>query len=414
MKRIVICCDGTWNRLDAKHRTNVARLSEAILADGGEREMTAQVVYHLDGVGSGRGTGELARAADRLLGGAFGWGLDALIMEAYRFLVLNYAPGDQIYLFGFSRGAYCARSLCGLIRRAGIVERQNAAAIPKARKLYRDPSPDAAADKPKALEFRARYSSHITTVPDELAWRRARAVGENPDPTPLRLAYLGVWDTVGSLGVPQGLIASVARALGIGNGHLFHDTHLSPLLDSARHAVALDERRRDFEPTLWSLEETRQANRSAYQQKWFPGVHGAVGGGSPDKKLAYCALHWIVKGAREAGLNVDTGMADRWRTEGRFNGPLTGNVNQRGLLARIFGLRSRDRNAVIDFEDVSDVAKRRWIYSNYRSRLLKEVEAQMGTWTDPEPRPTWLSSDKPSDGEKPGGEQDDEGLVPAE
>ena len=324
MKRLVICCDGTWNRLDARDGTNVARLAEAILgtalrADGGA---VTQVTYHLDGVGSGRGAARLARAADRILGGAFGWGLDALIEEAYRFLVLNYEPGDEIYLFGFSRGAYCARSLCGLIRRAGILERRRARAIPKAMTLYRARDTSAKSAGDRAKRFRAAHASHVTTVPGEAAWRVAENLDDHPDPEPLRLAYLGVWDTVGSLGVPKGWIGGALEWTGFFEGHQFHDTKLSPLLRAARHAVAIDERRRDFEPTLWDLADLRGVegvDLDAYPQRWFPGVHGAVGGGAPDAGLALGALDWIVAGAEARGLVVDGGMRRAWAAGARFD-----------------------------------------------------------------------------------------------
>jgi len=121
MKRIVIASDGTWSRLDAPHPTNVAKLAQAVLPQAPDG--VAQITCHLDGVGTGRGTGRLARGIDRMLGGLFGTGLTETIEEAYRFLVLTYAPGDEIYLFGFSRGAFSARSLAGLIRNCGILDR---------------------------------------------------------------------------------------------------------------------------------------------------------------------------------------------------------------------------------------------------------------------------------------------------
>ena len=134
MKRIVIACDGTWNRLDAARQTNVAKLVEAVLPAA--EDGVPQVVCHLDGVGSGRGTGRVARALDRALGGTLGLGLEATLAEAYRFLVLTYAPGDDIHLLGFSRGAYTARSLAGLIRCCGILERAHADAVPAALARY--------------------------------------------------------------------------------------------------------------------------------------------------------------------------------------------------------------------------------------------------------------------------------------
>ena len=121
MKRIVIACDGTWNRLDARYPTNVAKLAQAVLPEGPDG--VAQVVCHLDGVGTGRGTGRVAQATDRVLGGLIGEGLMATLEAAYRFLVFAYAPGDEVMLLGFSRGAYTARSLAGLVRSCGILER---------------------------------------------------------------------------------------------------------------------------------------------------------------------------------------------------------------------------------------------------------------------------------------------------
>ncbi len=197
MKRIVIACDGTWNRLDAACPTNVAKLAQAVLAAGPDG--VAQVTYHLDGVGTGRGTGWLARGLDRVLGGMFGQGLMATIEEAYRFLVFAYAPGDEIFLFGFSRGAYTARSLAGLIRNSGILERAHAAAIPQALALYRARSAATGPDSAAACAFRARYAGHVTTGAAEADWRAARGL---PAGLALRLRYLGVWDTVGALGLP--------------------------------------------------------------------------------------------------------------------------------------------------------------------------------------------------------------------
>ena len=244
MKRIVIACDGTWNRLDAAYPTNVAKLAQAVLPEGADG--VAQIVCHLDGVGTGRGTGWLARAADRLLGGLFGEGLMANIAAAYRFLVFAYAPGDEIQLFGFSRGAYTARSLAGLIRNCGILERRHAAAIPEALALYRARSAGSRPDAPAALAFRARYAGHVVTSPAEAAWRREADVGRADTPL-LRLAYVGVWDTVGALGIP----AHLWLAARLNRGLAFHDTALWRGVAAARHAVAIDERRRSFPPTLW-------------------------------------------------------------------------------------------------------------------------------------------------------------------
>ena len=228
---------GTWSRLDAARQTNVAKLAEAVLPlapDG-----VPQFVCHLDGVGSGRGTGRLARALDRALGGALGLGLEATLVEAYRFLVLTYAPGDDIQLFGFSRGAYTARSLAGLIRACGILERAHADAVPAALARYRNARPPTGGRR----SLPARHAAHVTTGAAEAAGgRRAGCRAAS-----LGIGYLGVWDTVGALGVP----AHLALAGRLNRGLGFHDTVLSPMVAAARHAVAIDERRRSFPPTLW-------------------------------------------------------------------------------------------------------------------------------------------------------------------
>lgn len=241
MKRIVIACDGTWSRLDARHPTNVVKLAQAVSPEGPDG--TAQVVFHLDGVGAGRGTGRLARGIDRALGGAFGAGLMGRLEEAYRLLAFNHAPGDEIFLFGFSRGAFTARSLAGLIRTAGIVGRGSAAAIPQALELYRRRGAGAHPEAEAARAFRAAHSG-----------------GEAPG-----LRYLGVWDTVGALGVPGHLrLAALCN-----RGLRFHDTALSGRVAAARHAVAIDERRRAFPPTLWDNLDALNAGRAEapYRQR---------------------------------------------------------------------------------------------------------------------------------------------------
>jgi len=172
MKRIVVCCDGTWRRLDAADSTNVARVALAVLPK--DPDGTPQLVVHLDGVGAGRGGSRLGRLLDRYMGGAFGAGLDDSIAEAYRLLVFNYEPGDEIYLFGYSRGAFTARSLGGLIRKCGILSRRNARRIADALALYRDRDPEKGPTCEPSLMFRARYAPDVALGEEEVAWSRRR------------------------------------------------------------------------------------------------------------------------------------------------------------------------------------------------------------------------------------------------
>ena len=155
-KKIAIFCNGTWNSLDTATLTNVARLAKCVAAH--DVHGTPQIVYYDDGVGVGDGISPVVDWLTRKLGGVLGRGLDRKIETAYRFLVLNYEPGDAIYVFGFSRGAYTARSLCGLVRKCGIVRRDCFDQIPAAIRFYRDPRHPR---DPELVAFRQRCSHEI-------------------------------------------------------------------------------------------------------------------------------------------------------------------------------------------------------------------------------------------------------------
>lgn len=282
---MVFTFDGTWNGVDAICPTNVVLTAESVLplaSDG-----VAQFNHYDQGVGTGGGF------FDRILGGTMGAGMTANLADAYRNLVFNYTPGDRIFVFGYSRGAFTARSFVGLLRNIGIVERCHASKSHEAIAIYRSRDPGNAAWQARREAFQKGYVLHK----------------EPP------IAYLGVWETVGALGVPN--YYGVSKLV---NGRFrFHDTSLSPCVASARHAVAIDETRRTFEPTLWDgldeLNRERGADPAApdapYQQQWFPGVHIAVGGSGPSRGLSDEALEWVWAGARLAGLELDTAPESR-------------------------------------------------------------------------------------------------------
>ena len=263
-KRLVVCCDGTWNTLKQAAPTNVVHINNAVAPAGGG---LAQLVHYSEGVGN--------RPWERITGGAFGFGLSRNVRDCYRFLVENFEPGDELFLFGFSRGAYTARSTAGLIRNSGILLRANAAMIGDAYRLYRDRDPKTGPDSPAAREFRASFA--------------------HEDVTPIR--FIGVWDTVGSLGIPL----SGGRLVNLINRRWqFHDTQLSSTVRSAFHALAIDERRSSFEPAVWN--PSPAATGQQREQVWFAGVHSDVGGGYPDRALADIALLWMVDRAQSCGL----------------------------------------------------------------------------------------------------------------
>lgn len=385
MKRIVICCDGTWKRADSPHPTNVLKLAQAVLprADDG----VAQIVCHLDGVGTGRGTGRIAQTLDRTLGGLFGQGLMAAVAEAYRFLVFNYAPGDAIYLFGYSRGAFTARTLAGMIRTCGILERGDAGTLPDALALYRGRGAAAHPDAAPALVFRSRHATHVVTSPTEAYWRAERGLAQGHV---LTLAYLGIWDTVGALGLPGHLWL----ARWINRGLAFHDTALSRLVVGARHAVAIDERRRAFPPTLWGnlrrLNGTTRHADGPYQQRWFPGDHGSVGGGGAVTGLSDGALLWIAEGAVSAGLALDPAALAAWSAGGDCLADLDSHGGAaQGLLSRALRWRSQDRAGPADPSELAGAAEQRWRRDpSYRPRTLDRIAAWLEAQADTRRHPS--------------------------
>jgi len=265
MKRIAIFADGTWNSPEQGGASNVLQMARGIqpLAEGIE-----QVAFYDWGVGTDR---------KKIAGGISGAGIDKNIMDCYRFLVHNYDPGDHLYFFGFSRGAYTARSLAGFIRNCGLLKRRHAERIPEAYKLYRKRTRNSSPNEEMAVDFRKQYAV--------------------ADITPIE--FVGVWDTVGALGIPVPFWGTLGE-----KEFLFHDTEPSKIVQRARHAVSIDENRVDFEPTLWSPKEGLDL-----KQVWFAGVHSDVGGGYKERGLGYCATQWMMKEAAESGLRFESHLA---------------------------------------------------------------------------------------------------------
>ena len=267
-KRIVICADGTWNRpeqdLKRDHPTNVLKLARAIRPFAGDG--LAQQVFYDWGIGS---------YYDPLIGAATGKGLHKNILDDYRYIVQNYSPGDELFLFGFSRGAYTVRSLCGLINNCGIVTRPDAALIQQAFNYYKRSGKAYAPDGEKASAFRRNHAHPARDI-----------------------HFAGVWDTVGAMGIPFSFLGLFE------DKDEFYDTKLGHNVRMARHALAIDEQREDFEPTIWQA----RANMDI-RQVWFTGSHSDIGGGlKPDQdgsSLADIPLQWLTSEARQAGLSIE-------------------------------------------------------------------------------------------------------------
>ena len=301
MRRLVFCFDGSWNKLDTKSNpTNVVLMAESVLPTDGNG--IPQIVYYDEGVGTS--------SDDWFRGGAFGKGLIENIREAYRFLLFNYQAGDEIFVFGFSRGAFTARSFIGFIRCVGILKVNAANQINKAWLLYIENAVRADDDPAELLRFRQDYCPDLCVSDAERDWRAQQLGNLNARDLPLlRIRYCGVWDTVGSLGW-KAVAATFDRRKD--KVYTQHDTELSVTVEAARHAVALDEKRVHFMPTLWrnvrDLNERSGVSHydddAPYQQKWFPGDHGSVGGGGPERGLSNATLQWVLKGALKQGLEV--------------------------------------------------------------------------------------------------------------
>jgi uncharacterized protein (DUF2235 family) len=303
-KRIILCFDGTWNTpserfvgLKRLHEwmdglrskgpeamqaaleavdpgpdaieTNVCRFYRSVIRRAPGRGKIGQVKWYDAGVGT--------NWYDRLPGGAFGLGLSGNIREGYHFLSEQYEPGDAIFILGFSRGAYTARSLVGMIRNAGLLpagttpDGPHGAAMMEAHELYR--TRDKEPDSERAIAFRKA--------------RGARMV---------EIAFLGVWDTVGALGIPVESFEAFNRA-----AFEFHDTELSGIVRNAFHAIAVDEHREPYAVTLW---DPKKKLDQRMEQRWFVGAHCDVGGGYPDRALSDLTLTWMQDRAVECGLDL--------------------------------------------------------------------------------------------------------------
>lgn len=269
MKRIVVCFDGTWNTAadeslpeDQQVETNVRRFYESVRETGVDG--IEQIRWYDQGVGT--------HGFDRFAGGALGMGLDLNILEGYKFLAEQYQDDDEIYVLGFSRGAYSARSLVGLLRNCGLIRKRHLDfRVGMAYGIYR--TRDDGPDSRTARWFRSMFSREIS------------------------IRFIGVWDTVGALGIPLEFLNQFNMKL-----YEFHDTKLSDIVKSAYQAMAIDENRRDYDVCLWDFDKEPQRT---IEQRWFIGAHCDVGGGYPDRRLSDITLRWMQDRASALGLGLN-------------------------------------------------------------------------------------------------------------
>ena len=263
-KNIILLSDGTGNGAAKRNKTNVWRLYDAL-----DLHREDQVAFYDDGVGAQE------FLPFKLLGGAFGWGLKKNIRELYKFLCHTYIPGDRIYLFGFSRGAFTVRVLAGMIAYCGVY------------KDFDDESKLDQATRDNYNAFRSHFKKGMLTQ-----WLRTYFGKTEPVPTEHHpdIAFIGVWDTVDAYGLPIDELATLWDKYIY--PMYFPDYTLSNIVQKACHALSVDDERKTFHPLLW--DESRETGTERIEQVWFPGVHSDVGGGYPRYSLALVALDWMI------------------------------------------------------------------------------------------------------------------------
>jgi uncharacterized protein (DUF2235 family) len=364
MKRIAIFFDGTANRSDAAYQTNVVLLSRCVM--GTDEADAAQIVQYYQGVGTGRGSTWVAKTLDRTMGGALAFGLIDVVEEAYRALAFVYEPGDELYVFGFSRGAFTARVFCGLIRSCGIPPRRYLQRIPEAMVRHLDKGDDTHPDHPSSIAFRAGFAPETATSMVDLEARRGEAIL-------LGVRFLGLWDTVKSFAVAQGSGGGT-----VPTPKFFHDLDLSSMVESVRHAMAVDERRALYPvvpiANIDVLNTKRPADVPWYQQAWFPGVHGSVGGGGHRVALSSITLRWMAIGAARAGLRLNPEELDRLAWQMDCQGPLENKFGGLSLAEMLLALIQGDRGGPETAEGLSLAALERCLADEgYRPRTLRQA-----------------------------------------
>jgi len=270
-KRIALFLDGTWNTVDDD--TNVWRMKSLCTVD------VNQICYYSAGVGTSYG--------QRLKGGLFGYGLDDEVIQAYQWLMENYNNGDHIFIFGFSRGAFTARSLSGFISKCGLLKPGAPISLKQLYARYR---------KGSTVHTIRELKEIIGELSFEEKWLKEYSM-------PIPIWFQGVWDTVGALGIPFGNFPTISRSK-----YAFLETDLRINNDYAYHALAIDEHRKTFAPTLWTKSVKKDAptytprSLSQVEQRWFVGAHADVGGGYDNGLLAQVSLKWLMQKAQSHGL----------------------------------------------------------------------------------------------------------------
>jgi len=303
MKNIIICSDGTGNEY-GPNNTNVVELFSCI------SKSDSQIAFYDPGIGTGgwvynEEKGKLTALFDQ----ATGEGLQKNVEDAYKILMQIYEEGDQVYLFGFSRGAFTVRALAGMIHKCGLLYKDNYNLVEYASKLYNTKDNDEV-----SAGFKNTFSRSCV------------------------IYFIGVWDTVESL---------VLNA-----GKKFHNAKLNPTIKYGYQALSIDEKRKDFPPYLWD-EESVETSQTV-EQVWFAGVHSDVGGWYKERGLANISLQWMARKAMAAGLKLDESKLNSYKPDplDQFHESYTGFWKFRGRHIRSITQGSKIHKSV--FERIND------------------------------------------------------------
>jgi uncharacterized protein (DUF2235 family) len=290
-KNIVICADGTGNTTIKGRGTNVFKLYEAVDENGHRFDPTGRVIEQIAIYHDGVGTESFKWL--RLFAGATGWGLSRNVKDLYAALARVYRPGDRIYLFGFSRGAFTVRTLAGLIAACGIPDRgdQNFETNEIFKKAINERYRDYRGKYQTLLEkgFWKVFGRFIVrrSISEKYAAEVRRSKGDKPH----LVDFVGVWDTVDAVGLPLAIADFWNKVI---YAFKFPDGKLNKEVGAGRHALALDEERASFAPVMWNEEDFRPGGDPRIKQVWFSGVHSNVGGGYPHQGMSLVALDWMM------------------------------------------------------------------------------------------------------------------------
>jgi uncharacterized protein (DUF2235 family) len=347
-KNIIVCSDGTGNTAIKGRGTNVFKLFEAVDLNGHRSDATLvpQVALYDDGVGT-----ENFKPL-KIIAGAAGFGLGRNVRQLYKELARIYDPGDHIFMFGFSRGAFTVRSLTGMIATCGLIDASKA---PTARAL----------DRLVNQAYAAYRACYRTTLGRVLRGPSSKEVGENfrrdhaREPKTL-IRFLGVWDTVDAVGLPFHLSDIINSTL---YRFKFPDHYLSDIVVQACHALSVDDERHSFHPLVWN--EGRGGER--IEQVWFSGVHSNVGGGYPKQGMSLVALDWMMAKAEAAGLRLNRVDRESFRDHSSVDDKL---YDPRAGLGTFYRWKPRDIEEICRRNSIGEVR----IHTSVLERIAHSTE----------------------------------------